>query len=198
MNELEQKRVHVNDCLSDKEIQEIADSEKGIMPGQWVVRNGRIEHFRGTPIDEPSLAYAAASRLVIPTLLRGVRALENALRDAWSEARSWRSEYTRERDNHQATARRGETQRRADYGLESIARLLALSADQPGQLHRAADLLQRWYGGEDIAPLLRHDIEVLEKQAAQRKKENDEILSIARKMAQQGMAIPSLASDDLG
>ena len=161
MNRDECQRVSVNYCLSDEELGEARALVAGADAGEWRVREGRVERYSKAPFEKlaGSLALMAASVSLVPRLLRGVEALEAALRSAWLEARSAKSELAREREERRQDAeRRAKGQTGPEGELTILLAYLELEARwnalRPSQAHRRADyeegLLRRWAGGQSF------------------------------------------------
>ena len=166
MNQDEARRVSINDCLRDDELSTAHALCQQADPGDWRIADQRVVRFNGEPLTVASLPLMRAAVTLVPRLLRGVKALENALRAAWIDAESWKREHSREVERHRQTAFRGASGVRADASLHSIAELMRLSADV--NLDRVAELLARYQGGEDIAGYLANELAWLRKYAAER------------------------------
>lgn len=167
MNREEARRVSINHCLQDDEIEGAESLCKQADPGAWRVAHGRVVGYREQILGPGSLQLMAASVCLVPRLIRGIRALEEALRSAWASAETWKNQYSRERDAHTATAHRAAAGERMESGICAVAELVALTSGREQNLPRIADLLRRWQGGEDVAAFLKHELESLRKHAAE-------------------------------
>jgi len=193
MKDDESKRVSVNHCVRDDEIEAAQKLCDEADPGEWYARGGRVQRFNGVAVgSDKSLALMAAARSLVPRLLRGIRALEDALRVAWTSEAGWRREYNAEVERHRQTARRGAEAARADGGIHAIAALLAYSDPARINVDRVADFLQRWQGGEDVAAVLKDEIDDLRRRRheaiagrAETRRQEQEILAEARRIIQE-------------
>lgn len=187
MNDQERKRVHINHCVSGDEQARAASLCEAADPGAWRVLRGAVVRFSGEPLSEKSLPLMAESVVLVPRLLRGIQALEDALTTAWAGIEVWKREYQREQDRHRQTALRAGEARQADGGLKAIAELLKLSGEE--HLPRAADLIARWQGGEDVASYLESELAWLRKAAADREEARQKQAESDRAVVREAQAI---------
>ena len=72
-----------------------------------MVRGGKICRYDGTLVESPeSLRFSAKARGLVPRLVQGIRVLEQALRTAWAETKSWKTSCINERAQYEAALAR--------------------------------------------------------------------------------------------
>lgn len=178
MKDEEARRVDVNYCVRDSFIQEVEDLMRDIDPGCYRVKDGAVVRYGGEPLTNPrTLAFFAKCYSVVPTLLRGIKALEDSLRSAWIGEAGSRRELVAERQGRREDAeRRSEGKTGPEHELSYLARYLIASAacpkttfsTDPTRQDYVEQLLRRWAGGESIASV-RSTVEMLEARAAEHK-----------------------------
>lgn len=167
------RKVHVNGCVRDSEIEELERLCAEADPGDWRVVDGEVQRYGGRPFErrEASLRLMARAVTAIPRLLRGLRVLEEALQNAWASAASSRAEWLRERDGREQDAlRRAEGRTGPEDEIAMLARLATYGAFQPRYIE---ELLRRWAGGQSIAHLQREAVDA--EMAAMRRAEADRV-----------------------
>lgn len=167
------REVHINNCVRDSEIEELERLCKEADPGDWRVVNDEVQRYGGRPFErrEASLRLMARAVTAIPRLIRGVRALEEALANARADAACARNEWLRERDGREADAlRRSEGRTGPEDEIAMLARLVQYGAFQPRYLE---ELLRQWAGGKSIAHLQQEAVDA--EIAAMRRAEADRV-----------------------
>jgi len=178
MKDDEARRVSVNYCVRDSFIQEVEDLMRDIDPGDYRVKDGAVVRYGGEPLTNPrTLAFFAKCHSVVPTLLRGIKVLEDSLRSSWIGEAGFRRELVAERQGRREDAeRRSEGKTGPEHELSYLARYLIASAacpkttfgTDPTRQDYVEQLLRRWAGGESIASV-RSTVEMLEARAAEHK-----------------------------
>jgi hypothetical protein len=161
----EAERVSINHCLRDDELEIFEGLADRAEPGAWVVREGRVVRYGGEELArKDSLLFIAAARGAVPRLVRGVRALETALRTAWAEATSWKRSVIAEREQHEAAlARAADGKTGPIEDLEILIELAELGAERRGILVRE---IQRWAAGLARHPgVYAHNVELARSRA---------------------------------
>jgi hypothetical protein len=167
------RKVHVNSCVRDSEIEELERLCQEADPGDWRVVDGEVQRYGGAPFErrEASLRLMARARNAIPRLLRGIRVLEEALQTAWASAESNRAEWLRERDGREQDAlRRAGGHTGPEEEIAMLARLALYGAFQPRYIE---ELVRRWAGGQSIAHLRQEAVDA--EVAAMRRAEADRV-----------------------
>lgn len=178
MKDDEAQRVSVNYCVRDTFIQEVEDLMRDIDPGSYRVNDSAVVRYGGEPLTNPrTLTFFAKCHSVVPTLLRGIKALEESLRSAWIGEAGSRRELVAERQGRREDAeRRSEGKTGPEHELSYLARYLIASAacpkttfgTDPTRQEYVEQLLRRWAGGESIASV-RSTVEMLEARSAEHK-----------------------------
>src|SRR3954469_20684779 len=107
-------KVSINHCIRDSELDEFDALSANADPGEWRVRDGKVERYSRGPFQREagSLAMMAKSVSVIPRLVKGICVLEAALESAWVSAGCAHRELREARSQHEkdiARAFKGET-----------------------------------------------------------------------------------------
>lgn len=173
-------RISVNSVPHRAELDAAFALAEAAEPGEWRVEEAGegFRLVRGFAVGRPELstrasyALAAASKSLVPRLLRGIDALEQGAASAQNDAASMRRELVAEREAHAATVARQATGATGpEYEVELLARYMTLSAagdvgltgtmPESNATHRLASytrsLLTRWAGGASIARELSDD-----------------------------------------
>lgn len=162
------RSIHINHCVPDSEIEAIEKELEQIDPGAWVVRDGQLTRYAG-PFERPEqrLNFAAKAREYVPSLMKGLRVLEEALALANIRASSARSELMTERDAHRAAIERAAA---GKAGPEEEIHLLARMFEVGENIGFARLMLTKWLGGGSVRDDLAWHLEHAERRKAEREK----------------------------
>lgn len=138
----EARRVDVNHCVHDDELAKIDALCAEADPGTWRVVDGEVVRYGGAPFAnrEASLRLMAAAVTALPRLLRGIRALENALRSAWLSASADRRAMIDAAEQHaedMARGFQGQTGPESDIDVLAEAIELGWFSHRPGTIGTA-------------------------------------------------------------
>lgn len=179
------RRVHVNHCVRDDELEEAEKLHAAADPGAWRVNaEGAVVRWGGQPLERrASAVFMAASLALVPRFVKGIRVLEEALATAWREVTYLKAQNAKRAEEMEATARNAAAGR---TGSERDLDDLATAAGE-GALtaHHARILVREWAGGRDLAkeqlPLrVKHHREDLEREKKIREAVQAEAVEIRR------------------
>ncbi len=165
-------RVSVNHCVRDDEIERVEAMLSAADAGEWRVVDGRVQRYGGKPLEKPgSLALMAESVSIIPRLVRGLRALEEALANAWAGEASWKAQCVRERADHAAAMGRANARQTApEHEINTL-----VAAIEAGAVNARAvpGMLRAWAMGESMGEgsyrLTLNDLAAAQKRASEEK-----------------------------
>ncbi len=165
-------RVSVNHCVRDDEIERVEGMLAAADAGEWRVADGRVQRWGGKPIEKVgSLALMAACVSIIPRLIRGLLALEEALANAWAGEASWKAQCVRERAEHAAAMERANARQTApEHEINTL-----VAAIEAGAVNARAvpGLLREWAMGESMGEgsyrLTLNDLAAAQKRASEEK-----------------------------
>lgn len=150
MKDDEARRISVNHCVRDDELEEIRRLRDGADAGDWRVAEGKIERYGGAPMVKPegTLAFVRRCITAVPRLLKGIAVLEEEVRRLWNLTAIMKREAQETRERHEAElARAFQGKTGPDYEVEMIAEAFELGALRPGILPR---MLRDWASGVEI------------------------------------------------
>ena len=173
MDDEEVRRVHINNCVRDSELVEADALVAAADPGEW----RHVMRYGAKPLErlDGSLALMAASVRLVPRLVRGIRALEEALRSAWITDTRYRREREEMIKRHEeAMVRANAHESGPDHEIDVMVRATELGCMRPGLLRL---MLRKWAMGESIQmdPKLRMNVDDAEKRIVAEKKISDEV-----------------------
>lgn len=186
MKDEEVRRVSVNHCMRDSEIEELERACADADPGDWRVcgpeDDPHVARYGDKPFErrQASMRLMARAVTAIPRLIKGIRVLEEALRSAWISASIAHRELREERERgaeELARAFKGQTGPELDMDVLAEAIELGVFSHQPGSIggprHRRdwlASTLKAWASGVSIQehPRFRIDLEDARHRRAER------------------------------
>lgn len=150
MNREEIRKVSINHCVGDDELEEFRRLCDEADPGDWHVSDGRVVRYGGAPLAkvEESLRLMARAVTTISRLLMGIKVLEDAPRMVWAKLEMERRGRFQERDQYEADiARTRRSETGPDHEIDQIAEAVELGVLDATGLRRA---LRDWAAGREV------------------------------------------------
>lgn len=149
MRDDDARKLHINDCVRDSELDEIESLRSAAKPGEWYARNGRVTRHNGEAVDdELSVRFMARAWSAVGRLVRGIRVLEEALSLQKAINVGQRAEIERAEVRHQAEMERMRGAGNGpDDALRWVLRAIAMGAGE----HAAVEAIKRWSRGADVS-----------------------------------------------